>query len=180
MSHDSHETAIAYDWLTLSLQFQHGKNKKDTKNGGRKKGPPSMNQGRGACRGAGTPISGRLPIAERETPPVQSELPTLSELEKRAEEAKRLGEVGRSPESSPTQQLAQMAAEAGPSMSGGEEPARRKICPTMGGKAPQKEFLRAGKVKKPQKYWPGTEALHKINCFQKSMDLLIHKLPFSH
>ena len=44
----------------------------------------------------------------------------------------------------------------------------------------QKEFLRAGKVKKPWKDQPGTVALHKIHCFQKSMDLLICKLPFSH
>ena len=35
----------------------------------------------------------------------------------------------------PTQQLAQMAAEAGPSVLG-EEPAKRKLCPTVGGKAP--------------------------------------------
>ena len=59
----------------------------------------------------------------------------------------------------PTQQLAQMAAEAGPSASGEEEPVRRKLQPTMGGKAPQKEFLQAGKVKKTRKYWPGTVAL---------------------
>ena len=60
-------------------------------------------------------------LLDVETPPSQSE------LEKRVEEAEKLGEVGRSPETSPTQQLAQMAVEAGPSMSGGEEPARGKI-----------------------------------------------------
>ena len=83
------------------------------------------------------------------------------------------------PSSLPTQQLAQMAAEAGPSMSGGEEPVRRKLWPTVGGKAPQKEFLKTGKVKKTRKYWPGTVALCEIWCFQKSKDLLIWKLPFS-
>ena len=49
----------------------------------------------------------------------------------------------------------------------------------MGGKAPQKEFLKARKMKKPQRYWPGTVALHEIHQFQKSTELLIHKLPFS-
>ena len=49
----------------------------------------------------------------------------------------------------------------------------------MGGKAPQKEFLKAGKVKKTRKYWPGTVALQEIWQFQKSTELLIRKLPFS-
>ena len=93
-------------------------------------------------------------------------------------EAEWLEEVGRSPQLSPTQQLAQMAAEAGPSMSDGEEPARKKLHPTVGGKASRKEFLTAGKLKKPQRYQPGIMALHKIHQFQKSMELLIHKRPF--
>ena len=42
-----------------------------------------------------------------------------------------------------------MAAEAGPSVSG-EEPAVRKLCPTMGGKAPWKEFLQSRKGEKDQ------------------------------
>ena len=71
-----------------------------------------------------------------------------------------------------------MAAEAGPSALG-EEPVRRKLNPTMGGKAPQKEFLMAGKVKKTRKYQPGTVALPEIWQFQKSTELLIRKLPFS-
>ena len=71
-----------------------------------------------------------------------------------------------------------MAAEAGPSASG-EEPVRRKLQPTVGGKAPQKEFLQAGKVKKTRKYWPGTVALQEIWQFQKSTELLIRKLLFS-
>ena len=86
--------------------------------------------------------------------------------------------MGQSPSSLLTRQLAQMAAEAGPSALG-EEPAQRKLHPTIGGKAPQKEFLKAGKVKKPRKYWPGTVALHKIWQYQKSTELLIRKLPFS-
>ena len=71
-----------------------------------------------------------------------------------------------------------MAAEARPSKLGGEEPARRKLHLTMGGQAPQKEFLQAGKVKKTRRYWSGTVALWEIWQFQKSTKLLIRKLPF--
>ena len=71
-----------------------------------------------------------------------------------------------------------MAVEARSSMLGREEPARKKLQPTMGGKAPQKEFLKAGKVKKILKYQLGTVALWEICQFQKSTKLLIWKLPF--
>ena len=94
-------------------------------------------------------------------------------------EAEQLEGVGRYSLSLLTQQLAQMAAEARPSKLGEEEPVRRKIQPTVGGKAPQKEFLQAGKVKKTRKYQPGTFALCEIQWFQKSTELLIQKLPFS-
>ena len=50
----------------------------------------------------------------------------------------------------------------------------------MGSKAPRKEFLRAGLVKKPERYQPGTVALCEICLFQKSTELLISKLLFSH
>ena len=102
----------------------------------------------------------------------------VEEAERWVEEARQLEEVHRSPLSLPTQQLAQMAVEAGPSVMG-EEPAVRKLCPTVGGKAPQKEFLKAWKVKKTRKYQPGTVALQEIWQFQKSTELLIRKLPFS-
>ena len=59
-----------------------------------------------------------------------------------------------------------------------EEPARRKLQPTVGGKAPQKEFLKAGKVNRPWKYWLGTMALCEICQFQKSTELRIQKMPF--
>ena len=91
-----------------------------------------------------------------------------------------MGEVGRLPESLPTQQLAQMLAKAGTSTLGGEEMARRKVRPTVAGKAPQKEFLQAGKVKEPQRYQLRMVALHVICWFQKSTDLIICKLPFLH
>ena len=71
-----------------------------------------------------------------------------------------------------------MAVEAGPSALG-EEPAKSKLCPTMGGKAPWKEFLKAGKVKKTRRYPHCTVALQEIWQFQKSTELLIRKLPFS-
>ena len=102
----------------------------------------------------------------------------LEEMTGQVEETSRLEAVGWSLSSSPTRQLVQMAAEAGPSASG-EEPAQRKLQPTIGGKAPQKEFLKAGKVKKTRRYWPGTVALCEIWQYQKSTELLIWKLPFS-
>ena len=71
-----------------------------------------------------------------------------------------------------------MAVEAGPSKAGSEKLAHKKLCPTMGGRVPWKEFLQAGQVKKPRKYQPGTVALHEIQWFQKSTELLIWKLPF--
>ena len=119
------------------------------------------------------PSAGRPPSARSGNPPTQSE------LEKSIEKAEKLGEVGRLPESTLTWQLAQMAMEPRPSTLSGEEPAR-KIWLSMGGKAPQKEFLQARKLKKPQKYCPGMVALCEICQFQKGMDLLICKLPFLH
>ena len=94
------------------------------------------------------------------------------------EEARWLEDVGRLPSLLPTWQLAQMATETRPSALG-EEPVQSKLWPTMGGKAPQKEFLWAGKVKKTRMYRPGTVALQEIWQFQKSNELLIRKLPFS-
>ena len=82
--------------------------------------------------------------------------------------------LGRLPQSLLTQQLAQMAAEAGPSMLGGEEPAMKKLQPTVGGKTPQKKFLKAGKVKKTWKYQWETVALQEICWFQKE-----HQVPHS-
>ena len=102
----------------------------------------------------------------------------MEEAERWVEEARQLENVGRLPSSLPTQQLAQMAVEARPSTLG-EEPVWRKLQPTVGGKAPWKEFLWAGKVKKTRKYQPGTVALWEIQQFQKSTKLLIRKLPFS-
>ena len=110
--------------------------------------------------------------------PTREEEKRLEEAERQVEEARQLEDVGRSLSLSSTPRLAQMAAEAGLSASG-EEPVRRKLHPTVGGKVPQKEFLKARKVKKTRKYWPGTVALWEIWQFQKSTELLVGKLPFS-
>ena len=85
----------------------------------------------------------------------------VEEAERWVEEARQLEDVGRLPSLLPTQQLAQMAAEARQSALR-EELVRRKLFPTVGGKAPQKEFLKTRKVKKTRKYQPGTVALWKI------------------
>ena len=58
---------------------------------------------------------------------------------------------------------------------------------STGGKAPRKRLATkaarrsapaTGGIKKPHRYRPGTVALREIRHYQKSTDLLIHKLPF--
>ena len=79
----------------------------------------------------------------------------------------------------PTQQLAQMAAEARPSAFRGG--ASQEEAPTYHGRQspPRRNSCQAGKVKKTRKYWPGTVALWENWQFQKNTELLIRKLPFS-
>ena len=77
-------------------------------------------------------------------------------------------------------QLAEMVSGAGPSTSVGEGLAQKKHQPMMGGKAPRKEFLMAGLLKRSWRYQLGIVALCKIHWFQKNTALLIHKLPFSY
>ena len=131
-----------------------------------------------AAEGRRPPSPVHHPSPAKKPSPTREEEKRLEEAERQVEEARQLEDVGGSPLSLPTRQLAQMAAEAGPSVSG-EEPVRRKLPPTVEGKAPQKEFLMARKVKKTRKYWLGTVALWEIQQFQKSTELLIRKLPFS-
>ena len=123
-------------------------------------------------KGEGALFTSPLPISSTRNPP------GAEEIMRRIAEAEQLEGVGRLPPLLPTQQLAQMAVEVRPSMSGREEPARKKLQSTMGGKAPQKEFIKASKVKKTRKYWPGTGSLCETWQFQKSTELLIWKLPF--
>ena len=58
---------------------------------------------------------------------------------------------------------------------------------STGGKAPRKQLATkaarksapaTGGVKKPHRYRPGTVALREIRRYQKSVELLIRKLPF--
>ena len=65
--------------------------------------------------------------ARKPSPMREEEKRQMEEAEKQVEEARRLEYVGRSPSSLPTQQFTQMAAEAGPSALGKEEPVRRKL-----------------------------------------------------
>ena len=100
------------------------------------------------------------------------EPPSQDELMKRREEAEGLEEAGSSSRSSLTPQILQMAAEVGTLQSR----------PTVGGKAPHKEFMKQvqkGGLKKPQRYWPGTVTLYKIHQYQRSTELLICKCPFA-
>ena len=85
MSNNSHEAALASDWLIF---FQISVWPEPRKYGGRKKGPPSLNQVRGTFRTGTLSASGPC-VPEVETAPTQSE------LERRVEEVEKLGEVGR-------------------------------------------------------------------------------------
>ena len=67
------------------------------------------------------------PSPARKLSPAREEEKRLEEAERQVEEARWLEDVGRSLSSLPTQQLAQMAAEAGPSDLGRAEPVRRKL-----------------------------------------------------
>ena len=64
-----------------------------------------------------------------------------------------------SPESSPIKQLAEMATKARPSTSAWENPPWKKLQSTVEGKGPTKEFLKAGQLRKSQRYQPGIVAL---------------------
>ena len=143
MSHGSHEAALASDWLPFFSSM--AKMKKTPRMGEGRKALQVQTRAEVHVKPVGPPALVEPPVPDVEAPP------TPSEMERRRAEAEKLEEVGRSLESSLTQQFAQMAVEAGPSMLGGEELARRKLQPTMGGRAPQKEFLKARKVKKPQR-----------------------------
>ena len=49
-----------------------------------------------------------------------------------------------------------------------------------GRKAPQKSMLTTSAIKKPCRWKPGTKALHEIRHYQKSTELLSHKVAVSH
>jgi len=58
-------------------------------------------------------------------------------------------------------------------LTGGKAPAK-----LLSTKAPRKSAPKAGGVKKPHRWRPGTVALREIRRYQKSAELLIRKLPF--
>ena len=82
-----------------------------------------MHQGGNTCHKGckETPITSVPPSAVQEIPL------GVDEIMRHIMEVEQLEGQGRAPLSSPTQQLAQMAAEVGPYMLGREEPARRKL-----------------------------------------------------
>ena len=64
---------------------------------------------------------------------------------------------------------------------------KQTACHSTGRKAPRFQLATKaarrsapalGGVKKPHRYRPGTVALRKICCYQKSTDILIRKVPF--
>jgi histone H3 len=66
---------------------------------------------------------------------------------------------------------------------------KQTVCKSTVKKAPQKQLSkkavrlnapRTRGIKKPHRYRPGTVALHQIHHYQKSTELLIHKMPFQH
>ena len=162
------------DWLTLFLNSSIARIKVTPRKGeGEGWIEVGEDQGGGTCPTSEVFHTSGSPAPMQEIPLDQEEMRRM------ILEAKQLEEVGRFPGSSPTWQLPQMAAESQPSMLGGEKPAHKKLWPTVGGKAPQKEFLWAALLKKLQKYQLGTVAVCKICQFQNSTELLIQKLPFS-
>ena len=81
---------------------------------------------RTGSEGKETPSLVHYPSPARKPSPVREVEKTMEEAERWVEEARQLEDMGRSLSLLPTQQLAQMAAEARPSALG-EEPVRRKL-----------------------------------------------------
>ena len=50
--------------------------------------------------------------------------------------------------------------------------------PTYGNKQPRSQAGNPPAQPQPYRYWPGTVTLREIQKYQRSTDLLIHKLPF--
>ena len=143
----SHDSNLCSDWLVLFLsKLQHGENQSYTHKGEKDVRRKVMEgvHAQSQPQRPPTPVDPQTPV--QETPLDQDK------MKRRVAEAEQLDEVGRSPQLLPTQQLAQMAVEARPSTLGVKEPARKKLHPTVGGKAPRKEFQKAGVIKKTQKY----------------------------
>ena len=112
--------------------------------------PPQRSEEGSSRERTEAPSQGHHPSpARRALPMREEEKKQMEEAEKQVEEARRLEDVGRSLSSLPTQQLAQMAVEAGPSALCKEEPVRRKLKPTMGVKPPGRNSSRLERSKRP-------------------------------
>ena len=173
---------LFFHWLILSNCFTvwQGQNSYPRKTREAGRGFSAQGSQEGASWERMRPPSVHHPSpAKRPLPAREEEEKQMEEAEKQVEEAGGWRMWEGPPLSLPTQQLAQMAAEAGPSMSGAEEPARMKLWPTMGGKASQKEFLQAGKGRRPGSTSLTQLLFERSQQFQKSTELLIRKLPFS-
>ena len=93
MLHDSHESTLATDWLDFFSSMA------------RTKKIPRMGEGRKALQ-----VRTRAEVHSEQEPPALADSPvpevethpTQSELETRIEEAEKVAEVGRSPETLPT------------------------------------------------------------------------------
>ena len=131
------------------------------------KGILSQNLGTGPDRGpAGSPDTTRG-------------LPTLDEMNKKREEVRKLR--GRAITRIIPNQTAGTDGSEGRTLRASRGGAIQKEAPPDGGgKTPHKEFLKAGLLKRPQKYQPEIVALCEICWFKKSTELLICKHPFSH
>ena len=139
-------------------------------------------QGRSQPKTKVTPRVGhKLKTKMRAQAQTEQEAPGIpGNVKSQRKEGKRLEEVGRSPESSPTRQLAQMAAKVGPSSSTGGGVSPKETLANCGMQGPRKEFLKVGLLKRPWRYQLVIVALHEICLFQKSTELLIGKCPFLH
>ena len=110
MSHDSHTAALASDWLIFFSSMA------------RTKKTPRMREGRKALQVRTRAEVHAAPEEEPVEPPALAEPPVpdveappiLNAIERRMAEVEKLEEVGRLLESSLTQQLAKVAAEAVP------------------------------------------------------------------
>ena len=89
------------------------------------------------------------PSPAKSSSPMREVVQALEEMIGWVEEASRLAEVGWSPSSLPTQQLVQMAAEAGPSALG-EEPAQKEAPPYHWWQGPMEGIPEGRKGQKDQ------------------------------
>ena len=125
---------------------------------------------------------GRRPLSPVHPPSLATEAaPKAEEILQRIEEAGQLEGVGRSLSSLPTQQLAQMAAEAAGHLSWvGRSLFIRGSNLPWEAKPPERNSDRQAKWKKPRRYWSGIVALHaRYSGSKRTQSSLFEKLPFS-